>query len=1413
MITQDPSGRAFRLAEIEDILKTLGKPEEATLLLNFARAVFTEMPDSMALEGTAKRTVERLTQHFNFFVHEVPEANQAGSGVPGLHVRARNLGVSETRVIAGKTVSAEVTVVETHTLDAPFIFESLKNYFRKAGLRVVSSIHPILSVKRQWGQVISVAPASEEGTKELLCHFRIERVEDKDRLREIEHEVHAVLKSVFASVGDFAAMQRAITETAARIRDHRAGGARQESAKAFLEWLLDENYILHGVARYTVTSAGDLDRRGEASLGVLTDPSLLSVVFPDMIEEIESRLLPGPQDDRIVVIDYGNHAAALHSLEPVDDIVVREWAEDGSLKAITLLLGRFSMTALIERPTDIPLLREKQDFLLENCGGIRNSHAYRETRAIFNRMPKRELFYTDRTSLKHIVDTIVFATGDDDLFVHLRQGAGYQALYLVFSRSRYSGQMERDLTEKYRAEFGPITFVTSADLGASSMIVFYFDGDHLTEPVNVERAREIAAHETNTWSDRVSLEMVRHFGELEGSKLFNRYVRSESRSGVYREMTPPEQVHQDILCLEQLGEGLGARALPKSAEEATLKVFSKRPLVLSEILRTLTNLGLNVTEEVSMPVSLPHGRKGHIYQFETRATTRIVGALATDTASVVDALRCIEEGRATDDTLNALILEGGMSAREVEVLRCLRNHLLQLRTHYNVETVNQAFLRNTPATTAVSRYFSARFDPVLGARLSEDRQAAVDARAKDVQSALEAIVSLQDDEILRGLSGLVNAALRTNAFQKPERAVISIKFESKSIPLIPSPKPMFEIAVHSRAVHGVHLRGGKVARGGIRWSDRHDDFRREILGLMKTQMVKNAIIVPVGSKGGFVLKGTVPPRPALDAYLIERYREYVSGLLDITDNIVDGAVLHPPDVVRYDGDDPYLVVAADKGTAHLSDTANAVSNQYGFWLGDAFASGGSVGYDHKKVGITARGAWECVKHHFANLGVDCQKEPFTVAGIGDMAGDVFGNGMLMSRVIRLVAAFNHAHIFVDPTPDPKATFAERERLFKLPRSSWRDYSASLISKGGGIFDRGAKSIAISPEMRTALGLEATATAMSGEELIRAILRAPVDLLYNGGIGTYVKARAEEHQDVGDRANDRVRVDATEVRAKVISEGGNLGFTQKSRLELARQGVLLNTDAIDNSGGVDMSDHEVNIKILTGILLKAGALKDVGARNTLLAEMTEEVADLCLADNDGQTLAITLDVMRSKAALDEHLDHIDALVASQFLNPLDDSVPPRDALRRDCSETGLPRPLLAVLLSETKRFLFEAVLPTGFPDSKEGASLLASYFPERLQKEYARHFAAHPLKREIVTTVAVNHIVNTAGIAFVARAAKASGKDVGRVFGAFYSVAQAADAAKKRAAIHAETLDAPGRQAKLLAFESELGAKVQKALGG
>jgi glutamate dehydrogenase len=614
---------------------------------------------------------------------------------------------------------------------------------------------------------------------------------------------------------------------------------------------------------------------------------------------------------------------------------------------------------------------------------------------------------------------------------------------------------------------------------------------------------------------------------------------------------------------------------------------------------------------------------------------------------------------------------------------------------------------------------------------------------------------------------------------------------------------MFEIYVHSRRLEGIHLRGGKVARGGIRWSDRHDDFRTEVLGLMKTQMVKNAIIVPVGSKGGFVLKGNVPPRPALDAYVVDRYREYIAGLLDVTDNIVDGKVLHPPEVVRHDGDDPYLVVAADKGTAHLSDTANSVSAQYGFWLGDAFASGGSNGWDHKKVGITARGAWECVKHHFARIGRNVQREPFTCAGVGDMAGDVFGNGLLQSRATKLLAAFNHAHIFIDPSPDPEQSYRERERLFRLPRSSWRDYDPSLISKGGGVFERSAKAIPLGPEIKALLDLEGETA--SGEEVIRRILTARVDLLYNGGIGTYVKASFEDDAEVGDRANDRVRVDGRDVRAAVVAEGGNLGFTQAGRVEFWARGGRVNTDAVDNSGGVDLSDHEVNIKILLDLLVKKGAVKSRDERNRILAEMTEEVAQLVLLDNANQARALTLDALRSTVRYEEFVQFIDSLAAAGVLSRADNGIPGRQELLEDpLRDRGLPRPMLAVLLGHTKMWAFQAALETDLPDRPEARPLLDAYFPGRLEV-FAADFPAHPLRREIVATVAVNHVVNEAGVTFLSRVMGTTRKGIGEVVAAYLAVDREVDARALRQRVESAGLDP--------ALENELLLETEDALEG
>jgi glutamate dehydrogenase len=1406
MITADPGRRAARLEELKEVLARRAAPEDRDLVLSFAPVVFSGMPDRIALGLSVDALATRMLTAFRFVAREIPHAIQLYKGLPGIHVAARNPTEAEAAAMgATDGVPLETTIVETHTHDAPFIFESLKNYFRKAGLRVFASIHQIFTVRRQWERPVWMGGPQEDGAKELYCNFQIERVESKERLRRIEHEVFSVLKSVFTAVEDYDEMKRTARDLAKRLRDRKEGLGRVEPARAFLAWMLDDNYIFLGSVRYRFTD-GETHRVPESALGAFTDESLLPVVFPNLVEEVEARLTTSPDDPRVVDIDYANNASALHHVDPLDNVIVREWGPDGELQEATVFLGRLAKVAFTQKAADIPLLKQKHDWLLAHSGAMPNSHVYREIRALFNRFPKRELFYASAPSLKDIIDRIAYMSGDDEIAVHARKGKGYMALSIAFSRVRYSYEIERELGETLAREFGPINFAASADLAAVSLLVFYFDAARLEQPLELDSVRRIVESRLTTWDDRVVAALVQAVGERTGRQLFRRY--EESFSGLYREATQPAEVVEDVQYFERLEGRLEVRVLPRSTETATLKLYSVRQLGLTETLRTLQHLGLTVTEELRVPLALPEGRRGFLYRFDIEATTDRIASLVASEERFAKALRALDEERATDDPLNGLILLGGLAWQQVEVLRGVRNHLLQIRPHYNAETVNGVMLRNSAVAVALFRSFQARFDP----RLPGERAAVMAEAEAGIKKALEAVKSLVDDEVLRGFDNLIRSSLRTNYYQRPARPVLSIKVDSRKVEGMPSPRPMFEIYVHSRKLEGIHLRGGKVARGGIRWSDRHDDFRTEVLGLMKTQMVKNAIIVPVGAKGGFVLKGDVPARPALDAYLVDRYREFVSGLLDVTDNIVDGKVIHPPEVVRHDDDDPYLVVAADKGTAHLSDTANSVSAQYGFWLGDAFASGGSVGYDHKKVAITARGAWECVREHFRNLGLDVQADPFTVAGIGDMAGDVFGNGMLRSETMRLLAAFNHAHIFIDPDPDPIRSFHERERLFHLPRSTWRDYNPAFISKGGGIFDRSAKAIPLSPEVRRLLDLD-TDTA-SGEEVIRRILTARVDLLYNGGIGTYVKASGETEAEVGDRTNDRVRVNAAELRARVVAEGGNLGLTQKARIEYWGRGGCINTDAVDNSGGVDMSDHEVNIKILLDLLSNRGVLSGRMERNELLEQMSEAVAELVLQDNADQARALDLDGLRSVTRYEAFVALIDDLIAAGVMHRVADGVPARDELMAlSTMGRGIPRPLLAVTLGHVKNWAYAQVLESKLVDSPVAARFLNAYFPAQLQQRFSDDFGLHPLRREIVATGAVNGVINQAGVGFLARMMAATKKDVGAIITAYLEAETRTGARDLRAQALAAHFEPLREQEVLLQIEDALEAVTADLLAG
>jgi glutamate dehydrogenase len=1372
MITSDPQLRATRLREVMALLDRDG--DDRQLHLAFATTVFPELPDSVALRLDSAALAADLRDYFRFVAHTMPPPDQLYKGLPGLHVAVRN-----------RPGDDDATVIETHTPHVPFIFESVKNYVQRQGLRVFSAIRPVFTVRRQWERISSIGGPIEEGALELYCRFRIERVESPERLRRIEHQVFAVLKAVFLAVDDFGAMTAAVRDLASRVESRRGSLAEVLTARAFLGWLLDNNYVFLGLAHYRSDGGAQLHADAESALGLFRDPALIPVVYSGLIERQDRLIRRDDGDDRILSIDYSAGVSALHQLDPLDDIVIQEWTREGRPVATTWLVGRFSRNVFSASAQEIPLLTEKLAWLLEHSGAARNSHAYRETRAIFNRFPKRELFYADEASIKDILDRMVYVSSDDEVAVTSRTGAGYHAVRAAFSGIHYSHHAAERLTRWLIEAFGPISSHTSTDCGPMTLLVFYFDAATVTHPIDLERVRTIVRNGITTWEDRAATALESVYGATEGRRLFRKYIDERARSGLYRETTPPEQVPEDVRRLDRLESRLEVRVIPESAESVTVKLFSPTPLDLVTTIRTCEYLGLNVREQLTIPVVLPDGRRAYVERLRIEAARQVVQSVSEGCDDLfLDAIRALQEGAATNDALNGLVLNLRLGWRDVELLRTLRNHLVQIRPHYTADTINAVLLRNGAVARALFQSFSARFDPAI-----TERERAI-AQADDaLADGRRQVASLLDDEILQSLDNLMRAAVRTNFYQRPERPVLSIKVECARVDRMVSPRPLFEIYVHSRLLEGIHLRGGRVARGGLRWSDRHDDFRTEILGLMQTQMLKNSIIVPVGSKGGFVLKGHLPARPALDAYLIDRYREFVSGLLDVTDTIVESGVIHPPAVVRYDGDDPYLVVAADKGTAHLSDTANEVSQQYGFWLGDAFASGGTHGYDHKKQAITARGAWVSVRSHFRYLGIDADDRPFTVVGIGDMSGDVFGNGMRQSRKIALLAAFNAQHILIDPHPDPERSFVERERLFRLPRSTWRDYDAAALGRGGGVYDRQARSVPLSPEARR--WLELSDEPVTGEEVIRRLLTSPVDLLYNGGIGTYVKASGETDAEVGDRTNDRVRVNAAELRARVVAEGGNLGLTQQARIEYWGRGGCVNTDAVDNSGGVDMSDHEVNIKILLDLLVNRGVLSGRMERNELLVQMSEAVAELVLQDNADQARALDLDGLRSVTQYEAFVTLIDDLIAAGVMHRVADGVPSRDELMELSTKgRGIPRPLLAVTLGHVKNWAYAQVLESTLVDSPVAARFLNAYFPAQLRQRFSDHFGLHPLRREIVATGAVNSVINQAGVGFLARMIAATKNDVAAIITAYLDAETRTGASDLRAqalAAHVEPL--------------------------
>lgn len=1078
-----------------------------------------------------------------------------------------------------------------------------------------------------------------------------------------------------------------------------------------------------------------------------------------------------------------NSRSTVHRPSYMDYVGVKKFDENGNVIGERRFLGLYTFSAYSMSVFEMPVVRRKVKYTLERSGFSKGSHNEKDLVEILETYPRDELFQVSKEDLFDITMGILHLQERQRTRLFIRRdtyGRFFSCLVYV-PRDHYDTEVRREMQEILKDSFGGVSSAFDVRLSESVLARLHFIV--YVDPTNVPdydaaEIEERLAETTRSWSDNLYDALIEGVGEERGNELFHKY-RDAFPAG-YRAGFLARTAVSDIGRIEELAseEDLSMslyHPIEEPDEFLGFKLFrSGDQISLSTVLPLLEDMGVEVVDERPHKVEPLGSPPVWIYDFGLVDESR--GGFQTGEVREIfqDAFARAYRGLVENDGFNRLVLRARLTWRQVTILRAYCKYLRQAGTTFSQAYMEDTLFTNPHIARLLVDLFETRFDPKNDGE--SDRE--TERLKEQIEEALDEVVSLDEDRILRNFLDVTLATVRTNYYQTEDdgqpKVHLSFKFDPRRIPILPLPRPRFEIFVYSPRAEGVHLRGGEVARGGIRWSDRREDFRTEVLGLMKAQMVKNAVIVPVGAKGGFVVKR--PPaeggREALQNEVVACYRTLICGMLDLTDNLAEGEVVPPADVVRYDEDDPYLVVAADKGTATFSDIANGISAEYGFWLGDAFASGGSVGYDHKEMGITAKGAWESVKRHFRELGKDVQNEDFTVVGIGDMSGDVFGNGMLLSRHTKLVAAFNHLHVFLDPDPDPETSFAERERLFGLPRSTWADYDAGLISEGGGVFPRTAKSIPLSEQVKELLGTEAE--SLTPNELINGLLKAEVDLLWNGGIGTYVKASTERNAEVGDRTNDPLRVDGKDLRCRVVGEGGNLGFTQRGRIEYALSGGRVYMDAIDNSAGVDCSDHEVNIKVLLDTIVKSGDMTEK-QRNELLASMTDEVGRLVLRDNYEQTLAISNALALAHPMVDVHVRYIRHLEQSGALNRELEFLPSDETLAERRSEGGgLTAPEFAILVSYAKITLYKDLLNSDLPEDPYLSAELARYFPEPLRERFGGRMEEHRLRREIVATRVANELVNKAGPSFVFRLGEETGAAPAEISRAFTAAVEVFD---------------------------------------
>ena len=1248
------------------------------------------------------------------------------------------------------------TILEIVNDDMPFLVDSVSAAINESGREVLLVIHPILQVARDADGNLSALDPSDGGQRESWMQIAVTREPDVGRRIALAGRIEAVLADVRAAVSAWRPMGeslRAIVEAVTAAPPTLPRGETEESIE-FLRWLDDDNFTYLGFREYSFDGVTEPQY---PALGILADVSV--PVFGGLrnFSALPPEIQQFARRKELLLIAKTEQRATVHRPVHMDAIGIRRFDAAGNVIGVRLFVGLFTSLAYGRSPRSIPLLRQKVHRVLRRAGFSADSHDGKALLHILDTFPRDELFQITADELFDTATGILNLQERQRIALFVRRDPLERSVScLVFvPRDRYDTRLRQTFAAVLEDAFAGAVrdFHTHFDDSALARVQFIVATERGTPwPADLADVEQRLAEAGRTWSDRLTEAAVTAFGEADGHA---RLRRLDAFPIEYQARTEPAQAVADVERIETVlaGSPFETSLHPRlDGEDAPgLRLYrAGEPLVLSDMLPMLENLGLRIIAEEPFRIASRDRRFVWIHEF-------LLGAGCVPTVLTADLRRRFEAGlralwhdEIENDGFNRLIIAAGLTARQTTILRLYCKVLRQAGSTFSQAYMEDTLARHAQIARLLVEFFEARFDP--GSSGAADTGSIVTA----IETALQQVESLDEDRILRAYLTLVSHSVRTNYYQtvssgQPKPA-LAVKLASHEITLLPLPRPLYEIYVYSPRAEGLHMRAGKVARGGIRWSDRREDFRTEILGLMKAQTVKNAVIIPVGSKGGFVVKRPMPTREEFSAEGVECYKTLIRGLLDVTDNIVaanggaDHAIAPPPSVVRHDGDDPYLVVAADKGTATFSDIANGIAEEYGFWLGDAFASGGSKGYDHKALGITSRGAWELVKRHFRELGRNIETSEFSVIGVGDMSGDVFGNFMLRSPHGKLLAAFDHRHVFVDPAPDPAASFAERERLFQVPRSSWADYNAALISEGGGVFDRTLKALPISTVMKRLFGI--TEDELTPADLIRHLLTADVDLLFFGGIGTFVKARVESHADVGDRTNDGLRVDGELLRAKVVGEGANLGVTERGRIAYALRGGRIDTDAIDNSAGVSMSDHEVNIKILLGGAIAAGTLGRQ-ERDPLLAQMADEVARLVLRDNYLQGEALSVAEAGSAAMLDRHAGLIHELERAGSLDRALEFLPDDEALAsRAAARKGLMRPELAVLLAYAKMSLDRELVASDVPDLPELAGDLRDYFPAALRDRFAREIAIHPLRREIAATVITNDLVNRGGITFV-----------------------------------------------------------------